>query len=193
VIPKASLGAYTFPHDCIGEGSDTVFDRLARAGLGSATVAVADHTSRDIFPLNGSLERREEGTGVRQQIQTDAAPRPGGPYSQAMRVGDLVFTAGQGPIDPATGTVRGETIEEQTDLTIDNLSALLEAAGTSLDHVVKATVHLANLADFPAFNRVYERRFPDPKPVRTTVGSQLLGILVEIDLIAEMPPGTETS
>jgi 2-iminobutanoate/2-iminopropanoate deaminase len=110
-----------------------------------------------------------------------------------MRVGDLVFTAGQGPIDPATGKVRGETIEEQTDLTIDNLRALLEAAGTSLDHVVKATVHLADLADFAAFNRVYERRFPDPKPVRTTVGSQLLGIMVEIDLIAEMPPGTEMS
>jgi reactive intermediate/imine deaminase len=110
-----------------------------------------------------------------------------------MRVGDLVFTAGQGPIDPATGKVVGDTIEEQTDLTIDNLSVLLQAAGTGLDHVIKATVHLAELADFPAFNAVYARRFPDPKPVRTTVGSRLLGMLVEIDVIAEMPPEKPTS
>jgi 2-iminobutanoate/2-iminopropanoate deaminase len=124
---------------------------------------------------------------MKQPIHSDAAPKPGGPYSPAMRVGDLVFTAGQGPIDPVTGAVVGETIEEQAELTIDNLSALLEAAGTSLEHAIKATVHLADLADFQAFNAVYERRFPDPKPVRTTVGSRLLGIMVEIDLIAEIP------
>jgi 2-iminobutanoate/2-iminopropanoate deaminase len=130
---------------------------------------------------------------MKRAIQTAAAPRPAGPYSQAMRVGDLVFTAGQGPVDPATGTVVGDTIEQQTDVTIDNLSALLEAAGTSLDHVIKATVHLADLDDFARFNAVYERRFSDPKPVRTTVGSRLLGMLVEIDLIAEMPPGASRS
>jgi 2-iminobutanoate/2-iminopropanoate deaminase len=130
---------------------------------------------------------------MRHLIETKAAPKPAGPYSPAMRVGNLVFTAGQGPIDPVTGKVTGDTIEEQTNLTIDNLSALLEAAGTSLDHVIKATVHLAELADFQAFNAVYARRFPDPKPVRTTVGSQLLGIMVEIDLVAEMPPETASS
>jgi len=92
-----------------------------------------------------------------------------------------------GPLEPETGRVVGDTIEEQTELTIDNLSAVLEAAGTSLDHAVKATVHLQDLGDFAAFNRVYERRLGDPKPVRTTVGSNLLGIMVEIDLVAVVP------
>ena len=124
---------------------------------------------------------------MKQEIRTDAAAAPAGPYSQGMRVGNLVFTAGMGPLDPETGKVVGDTIEEQTELTIDNLSAVLEAAGTSLDHAVKATVHLQDLGDFAAFNRVYERRFSDPKPVRTTVGSDLLGIMVEIDLIVVIP------
>lgn len=121
---------------------------------------------------------------MKQEIRSDGAAAPAGPYSQGMRVGNLVFTAGMGPLDPVTGQVVGDTIEEQTELTIDNLSAVLEAAGTSLDQAVKATVHLQDLGDFAAFNRVYERRFRDPKPVRTTVGSNLLGIMVEIDLVA---------
>ena len=124
---------------------------------------------------------------MKQEIRTDAAAAPAGPYSQGMRVGNLVFTAGMGPLDPETGKVVGDTVEEQTELTIDNLSAVLEEAGTSLDHAIKATVHLQDLGDFAAFNRVYERRFGDPKPVRTTVGSDLLGIMVEIDLVAVIP------
>lgn len=124
---------------------------------------------------------------MRHEIRTDAAALPAGAYSQGIRVGNLVFTAGMGPIDPVSRKVAGDTIEEQTELTIDNLSAILEEAGTSLDHVVKATVHLRDLSDFAAFNRVYERRFGDPKPVRTTVGSDLLGIMVEIDLVAVVP------
>ena len=124
---------------------------------------------------------------MKQEIRTNNSAAPAGPYSQGIRVGNLVFTAGMGPLDPETGKVVGDTIEEQTELTIDNLSAVLEAAGTSLDHSVKATVHLQDLGDFAAFNRVYERRFGDPKPVRTTVGSNLLGIMVEIDLVAVVP------
>jgi len=124
---------------------------------------------------------------MKQEVRSDGAAAPAGPYSQGMRVGNLVFTAGMGPLEPETGRVVGDTIEEQTELTIDNLSAVLEAAGTSLDHAVKATVHLQDLGDFAAFNRVYERRLGDPKPVRTTVGSNLLGIMVEIDLVAVVP------
>ena len=124
---------------------------------------------------------------MKEEIRTDGAAAPAGPYSQGMRVGNLVFTAGMGPLDPDTGQVVGDTIEEQTELTIDNLVAVLEEAGTSLDHAVKATVHLQDLGDFAAFNRVYERRFGDPRPVRTTVGSNLLGIMVEIDLVAVIP------
>ena len=125
---------------------------------------------------------------MKEEIRTGAAPPPAGPYSQGMRAGNLVFTAGQGPYDPVSRKLVGDTIEEQTEAVLDKLSAVLAAAGTSLGHAVKAAVHLSDLSHFAAFNRVYERRFPDPKPVRTTVASGLPpGMLVEIDLVAEMP------
>ena len=118
------------------------------------------------------------------QIQTSNAPTPVGLYSQGLKVGDLVFVAGQGSIDPKTQKVIGETIEEQTTQTLNNIKAILAEAGASMGDVVKATVHLSDLALFSRFNAVYSSYFPDPKPVRTTVGSQLPGILVEIDVIA---------
>lgn len=120
----------------------------------------------------------------KQQISTDKAPRPAGPYSQGLRVGDIVFVAGQGPGNPATGQKAGDTIEAQTAQTLENIKAILEAAGASMADVVKSTVHLSDMSLFANFNKVYETYFPDPKPVRTTVGSQLPGILVEIDVIA---------
>jgi 2-iminobutanoate/2-iminopropanoate deaminase len=123
---------------------------------------------------------------ARQPIQTEAAPRPSGAYSQAIVVGNLVFTAGVGPHDPSTGKPVDGGIEAQTERTLRNLEAILQAAGSGLDRVVKATVHLAHLdRDFAAFNAVYARMVPDPKPVRTTVGSTLKNILVEIDFVAE--------
>lgn len=120
----------------------------------------------------------------KQQIGTASAPAPAGPYSQGLRVGDFVFIAGQGPTDPATGQRAGESIEEQTVRVLENIKAILEAAGASMADVVKSTVHLSDLANFGAFNQVYATYFPDPKPVRTTVGSALPNILVEIDVIA---------
>lgn len=120
----------------------------------------------------------------KQAIQTRQAPTPVGPYSQCLRAGDYLFVAGQGPLDPATGQVVGETIEEQTARTLENIKAILEAAGATMADVVKTTVHLSDLSLFSRYNAVYGKYFPDPKPVRTTVGSQLLGIIVEIDVIA---------
>ena len=120
----------------------------------------------------------------KQQIQTSRAPIPGGPYSQGLRVGDFIYVAGQGPIDPVSGKIMGDTIEAQTALTLDNVKAILEAAGATMGDVVKSTVHLTDLSLFQSFNKVYADYFPDPKPVRTTVGSQLMGILVEIDVVA---------
>ena len=120
-------------------------------------------------------------------IQTDKAGPPLGAYSQGVRAGDFVFVTGCGPIDPATAQVTGETVEEQTEVVINNLEAILEAGGATLADVVKATVHLADETQFPRFNEVYARRFPEPRPARTTVGSglrQVPGMLVEIDLIA---------
>jgi 2-iminobutanoate/2-iminopropanoate deaminase len=119
----------------------------------------------------------------KQQISTSNAAGPAGAYSQGLRVGDFVFVAGQGPRNPVTGEM-GETIEEQTAQVLENIKAILEAGGATMADVVKSTVHLSDLSLFERYNKVYATYFPDPKPVRTTVGSQLLGILVEIDVIA---------
>ena len=119
----------------------------------------------------------------KQQISTSSSAAPAGAYSQGLRVGDFVFVSGQGPRDPLTGEM-GATIEEQTARTLENVKAILEAGGASMADVVKVSAYLSDLALFEAYNRVYATYFPDPKPVRTTVGSQLNGILVEIDAIA---------
>ncbi|MFZ0168795.1 MAG: Rid family hydrolase [Candidatus Dormiibacterota bacterium] len=121
------------------------------------------------------------------EVTTTGAPRPIGAYSQGLVAAGLVFTAGEGPNDPVTGrTPRG--IGAQTLQAILNTKAVLEAAGSGLEYVVKVTAHLADLTDFDAFNAAYAPYFPDPKPVRTTVGSDLLGgILVELDTIAVLP------
>lgn len=124
---------------------------------------------------------------AKKVIQTSAAGPPLGAYSQGFRVGDFVYVTGTGPIDPDTSKVRGETIEEQTELVIDNIEAVLEAADAGLADVVKATVHLNDTDLFPRFNEVYANRFPEPRPVRTTVGSnlgQVPGMQVEIDVVA---------
>ncbi|MGR6965063.1 RidA family protein [Geodermatophilus sp. URMC 61] len=114
-------------------------------------------------------------------------PAPAGPYSHVVQAGDVVWTAGFGPQDPATGQVP-EGIERQTEQVIDNVEAALGVVGLGLGDVVKATVHLQHLErDFAAYNEVYARRFRSPYPVRTTVGSDLLGILVEIDVVAVRP------
>lgn len=120
----------------------------------------------------------------KQKIQTENAPAPSGAYSQALRVGEFVYTAGMGPLHPVTKQVVGESIEEQTVQTLENIKAILAEAGLGMDSVVKTTVHLSDLSLFSRFNETYTRFFPDPKPVRTTVGSALAGILVEIDVVA---------
>ena len=121
---------------------------------------------------------------TKQQIVTSKAPLPAGPYSQGLRVGDFVYVAGQGPTDPATKKSAGESIEEQTRQVLENIKAILEAGGATMGDVVKSTVHLSDMTLFSRFNAVYATYFPDPKPVRTTVGSHLPNILVEIDVVA---------
>ena len=125
---------------------------------------------------------------AKTEIVTRRGPAPKGPYSQGLRAGDFIYVSGQGPIDPETGQVKGTTIEEQTAHTLDNVKAILEAGGASMADVVKSTCHLADLSHFSRFNEVYVRYFPPPRPVRTTVGSQLLGILVEVDVVAYVGP-----
>jgi len=121
---------------------------------------------------------------MKQPIIAENAPKPSGAYSPAIRVGDLIFVAGQGPMDPKTNKPIEGGIEEQTRQTLENIKAILEAAGASMADVVKVGAFLADINDFPAYNKVYSTFFPDPKPARTTVQSGLLNILVEIDAIA---------
>jgi 2-iminobutanoate/2-iminopropanoate deaminase len=120
-------------------------------------------------------------------IQSKRGAPPKGAYSQGWRAGDFIFVTGTGPIDPATGNLVGDTIEQQTEQTIDNISAILEADGASLVDVVKVTVHLSDTGLFARYNAIYARRFSPPYPVRTTVGSDLgqtPGMLIEVDCIA---------
>ncbi len=122
-----------------------------------------------------------------QAIETTAAPAPVGPYSQAVACGGLVFASGQIPLDPESGEIVGGDIEAQTERVIANLSAVLEAAGCSLERVVKTTVFLTDLADFPRVNEVYARHFVgQPAPARATiqVAALPLGARVEIEAIA---------
>ena len=120
----------------------------------------------------------------KQQITTRTGASPIGAYSQGLRVGDFIFVSGQGPLDPETGQIVGTTVEEQTGRVLENIKAILAAGGATLADVVKVSAHLSDLSLFERYNKVYAAYFPDPKPARTTVGSQLLGILVEIDAIA---------
>ncbi|MCW2806008.1 MAG: hypothetical protein JWN06_4225 [Propionibacteriaceae bacterium] len=125
---------------------------------------------------------------MRQAVHSDQAPRPGGSYSQAIATGQLFFSAGMGPVDPATGLTVGHTIEEQTAQVLENLEAVLAADGLTLADVVKVTTHLQELKrDFAGYDAVYRSRMVEPYPVRTTVGSQLMNILVEIDVVAVRP------
>ena len=126
-------------------------------------------------------------------IQSKRGAPPQGAYSQGWRAGDFIFVTGTGPIDPVTGNLVGDAIEQQTGQTIDNLSAILEADGASLSDVVKVTVHLSDTGLFARYNSVYAKRFSQPYPVRTTVGSDLghtPGMLIEIDCIAYSMKGT---
>ncbi|MFQ5341007.1 MAG: RidA family protein [Anaerolineae bacterium] len=122
----------------------------------------------------------------REVIRTDHAPVPVGPYSQAIRVDNSVFTAGQIGLDPATGKLVDGGIQSQTRQVLQNLSAVLEAAGTSLEHVVKTTVFLSDLDDFGEMNEVYAEFFADHPPARSAIQAARLPLdaLIEIEAVA---------
>ena len=120
-------------------------------------------------------------------IHTDKAPAAIGPYSQAFITGSLLITSGQIPVDPATGEIAGTTIESQAEQVMKNLAAVLEAAGTKFENVVKTTCFLADMGDFAAFNDVYGKYFTG-KPARSCVAVKTLpkNVLCEVELIAEV-------
>jgi len=128
---------------------------------------------------------------VREPINTDGAPAAAGPYSQAIRAGDLVFTAGQLGLDPSTGEFAADDVAGQAERALANLGAILEAAGSGLDRLVKVTVLLAEIGDWPAVNEVYARIIPEPFPARSAFAVKDLpkGARVEIEAIATVGAG----
>ena len=126
---------------------------------------------------------------MNKTVHTDTAPAAIGPYSQAVVAGDLVFTSGQIPIDPATNTVEAQGIEAQTHQVMRNLGEVLKAAGSGYDRAVKTTCFLADIADFAAFNAVYAQYFTS-NPARSCVAVKDLpkGVLVEVEVVAALNP-----
>jgi 2-iminobutanoate/2-iminopropanoate deaminase len=127
----------------------------------------------------------------REAISTDAAPAAVGPYSQAIRAGGFVFTAGQIGTDPASGELAGDDVQDQATQALANLRAILEAAGSGMDRLVKTTVYLADIADWPAVNEIYVREVPQPFPARSAFAVRDLpkGARVEIEAVATTDAG----
>lgn len=125
---------------------------------------------------------------MRQAIATDQAPKAIGPYSQAIKAGTLLYCSGQIPLDPATGALVEGDLAVQTRRVLDNVGAILAAAGTGFDRVVKTTVFLADMNDFAAMNEVYATYFTSPAPARSTVAAAGLprGARIEIEVIASL-------
>jgi len=123
---------------------------------------------------------------MKEIIQTERGPKPIGPYSQAIRVNQFLFLSGQTPLDPKTGEMTGTDVRQQTERVLENIKGVLEAAGATLLQVVKTTVFLKDMNDFPAMNEVYGRYFPSAPPARSTVQVARLpkDALVEIEVIA---------
>ena len=121
-------------------------------------------------------------------VAAEGAPKAIGPYSQAVVMDGVVYTAGQIPLDPKTGEIVGRTTAEQADQVFRNLAAILKGAGSGLNLVIKTTVYLVDMADFPAMNEVYAKHFATHKPARSTIQAAALprGVRVEIDAIARV-------
>ena len=120
---------------------------------------------------------------MRRTVMAENGPAPAGPYSHAVVANGFVFISGQGPIDPETGTMP-DAFVDQVRQTLENVRTILEAAGSSLDEVVKVNAYVTDLTRFAQFNEVYREFFENDPPARTTVAAALLGMLVEIDCVA---------
>jgi 2-iminobutanoate/2-iminopropanoate deaminase len=123
---------------------------------------------------------------MRKTVTAEKGPKPAGPYSHAVVSGGFVFISGHGPVDPETGTMP-DAFADQVRQTLKNVRTILEAAGSGLDEIVKVNAYVTDLTRFQEFNEVYKEFFTNDPPARTTVGTSLLGFLVEIDCIAAVP------
>lgn len=141
-----------------------------------AAKAAASQTRKAQAPQSARAKRK---------VVTDGAPKPVGPYSQAVVSGNIVYVAGQGPMDPKSGKIEVESFEEQAKVTFESIKAIVEAAGSSLAKVVSVRIYLADLNDFSKLNAIYRQYFSEDYPARTTIGAQLLlGMKIEVDCVA---------
>ncbi len=120
-------------------------------------------------------------------VQLPDMPPPAGAYSPGVRAGNLLFVSGQTPRNPATGAIVGETIEEQTRVTLENVERIVRTAGATLQDIVSVTVYLSDEDNWGRFNEVYKTVFSPPYPTRAVVGAELRGIMVEISAVAYLP------
>jgi 2-iminobutanoate/2-iminopropanoate deaminase len=155
--------------------------------LGRGVDAIPEPGCLDTEPRRRAQQETEEP--MERVGKNDLLPG-GGHYSPGRRVGNLIFTAGQVPRDSRRAVI-GVTIEEQTEATLKNVETVLHSFGASMRDVVKATVHLQDTSDVPQFNVAYAKFFPGSMPVRTVVGSELNGVLVEIDVVAFIEDGSD--
>jgi 2-iminobutanoate/2-iminopropanoate deaminase len=125
-------------------------------------------------------------------IVTTNAPRPFGPYSQAVKSGNCIYVSGQRPVHPENGVI-AEDVVNQAKQVLRNIESILREAGATLDHVLKVNIYLADLSDFAAVNEVYASVFREPYPARTTIGVALRDILVEMDVVAELPSEADST
>lgn len=148
----------------------------------SATALAAAGTAGSALATTNSTQAKARKS--KKKVSTDRAPKPVGPYSQAIVAGNTIYVAGQGPFDPKTGKMPA-TFEEQAVQVLENIKAIVEGAGATLADVVKVNVYLADLANFAKMNEVYKRYFVEDYPARATVGTQLLAEMsIEVECIA---------
>jgi 2-iminobutanoate/2-iminopropanoate deaminase len=149
---------------------------------GGATALVAAGATRTALAAGKTPQTKAKKT--RRRVSTDKAPKPAGPYSQAMHAGNTIYVAGQGPFDPKTGKMPA-SFEDQAVQVFENIKAIVTAGGATMADVVKVNVYLADLANFQKMNDVYRRYFIEDYPARATVGTQLLGGMgIEVECIA---------
>jgi 2-iminobutanoate/2-iminopropanoate deaminase len=147
---------------------------------GASAIVTAGTTRAEA--RSGSSQAKNKGG--KKAVSTDRAPKPAGPYSQAIVSGNTIYVAGQGPFDPKSGKMAA-TFEEQAVQVFENIKAIVESGGATLGDVVKVNVYLVDLSNFGKMNEVYKRYFAEAYPARATIGAQLLGgMMIEVECIA---------
>ena len=166
-------------------GGATAFSLAAAVSAAAQTTKPVEDAQVAKKVTTSSQRAKPKAAKKKRRVTTDRAPKPVGPYSQAIIANNTVYVAGQIATNPKTGKIDATTFEEQATQVLENIKAIVEGAGSSLDHVLSVRVYLADLNDFSKMNAIYREYFSGDFPARTTIGAQLLpNVLIEIDCVA---------